>query len=294
MNLLITGAWAQALDYIEQLSKKHDIIFLQWEKDELPCEYEWVEGIIGNSIFMTHPIEKFKKLHFIQLTSAGYDRVPMEYIRKHGIEIYNAKSVYSIPMAEFAVAGVLQLYKQNGFFLKNQERHCWEKKKNILELYQKKVCIVGCGNVGDECAKRFKAFGCEVVGINRSKKRNSSYDIIYELENLQKIMKDSDIIILTIALTEETRHLIGINELEAMKNTAVLVNLARGGIIDTKALIQKLPGIGGAILDVFEEEPLSEESVLWNMGNVVITPHNSFQGEGNQKRLAEVILRNII
>lgn len=294
MNLLITGAWAQALDYIEQLSKKHDIIFLQWEKDELPCEYEWVEGIIGNSIFMTHPIEKFKKLHFIQLTSAGYDRVPMEYIRKHGIEIYNAKSVYSIPMAEFAVAGVLQLYKQNGFFLKNQERHCWEKKKNILELYQKKVCIVGCGNVGDECAKRFKAFGCEVVGINRSKKRNSSYDIIYELENLQKIMKDSDIIILTIALTEETRHLIGINELEAMKNTAILVNLARGGIIDTKALIQKLPGIGGAILDVFEEEPLSEESVLWNMGNVVITPHNSFQGEGNQKRLTEIILRNII
>ena len=107
MNLLVTGAWQQATDYLEQLKKEHEVVFMQWENKELPCVYEWVEGIIGNGIFLSHPIEKFKNLRYIQLTSAGYDRVPMNYVKEHKIEIHNARGVYSIPMAEFAISGVL-------------------------------------------------------------------------------------------------------------------------------------------------------------------------------------------
>ena len=78
MNLLITGAWKQAKEYIPLIeSKGHQVRFLQYEKDELPCEYEWVEGIIGNGIFLSHPIERFSNLRYIQLTSAGFDRVPI-------------------------------------------------------------------------------------------------------------------------------------------------------------------------------------------------------------------------
>lgn len=90
MNLLVTGAWQQATDYLEQLKKEHEVVFMQWENKELPCVYEWVEGIIGNGIFLSHPIEKFKNLRYIQLTSAGYDRVPMNYVKEHKIEIHNA------------------------------------------------------------------------------------------------------------------------------------------------------------------------------------------------------------
>ena len=90
MNLLVTGAWQQATDYLEQLKKEHDVVFMQWENKKLPCEYEWVEGIVGNGIFLSHPIEKFKNLRYIQLTSAGYDRVPLDYVKEHQIEIHNA------------------------------------------------------------------------------------------------------------------------------------------------------------------------------------------------------------
>lgn len=74
MNLLVTGAWQQATDYLEQLKKEHEVVFMQWENKELPCVYEWVEGIIGNGIFLSHPIEKFKNLRYIQLTSAGSEK----------------------------------------------------------------------------------------------------------------------------------------------------------------------------------------------------------------------------
>lgn len=293
MNLLVTGAWKQALDYIERLKKQHKIIYMQWEKEKLPCEYEWVEGIIGNGIFLSHPIERFTNLKYIQLTSTGYDRVPMEYVKEHNIEIYNAKNVYSIPMAEFAVAGVLQLYKQDRYFMNNQKKHKWERHRGLLELYGKNVCIVGCGDVGDECAKRFQAFGCHVIGVNRSEHENKFYEKIYKLNNLKLVIKNADIIIITIALTTETRCLINRAALKNIKKTAIFVNIARGAVVDMEALKEKLPQIGGAVLDVFEEEPLSTESELWNMENVIVTPHNSFVGDGTAKRLNEVIEKNL-
>ena len=120
---------------------------MQWENKKLPCEYEWVEGIVGNGIFLSHPIEKFKNLRYIQLTSAGYDRVPLDYVKEHQIETHNARGVYSIPMAEFAISGVLQLYKQARFFDNNQKNHQWIKHRGLLELNEKTVCIVGCGSV---------------------------------------------------------------------------------------------------------------------------------------------------
>ena len=167
MKLLITGAWNCTNDQLNQIeSMGHSVLFMQNEKDVLPCAYEEVEGVVCNGLFLSHPIEKFSNLRFIQLTSAGFDRVPMEYVKTHGIEIHNARGVYSIPMAEFALCGVLQLYKQSRFFLENQKQGRWEKHRGILELYGKTVCIVGCGNVGTECAKRFQAFGCNVLGVD--------------------------------------------------------------------------------------------------------------------------------
>ena len=109
MNLLITGAWQDARAQIPALEKMgHSVKFLQYEKDALPCGYDWAEGIVCNGLFLHHPIEKFENLTYIQLTSAGFDRVPMDYVREKGIEIHNARGVYSVPMAEFALAGVLQ------------------------------------------------------------------------------------------------------------------------------------------------------------------------------------------
>ena len=295
MNLLITGAWGQAADYICEIEQQgHTVSFLQYEKDELPCDYAWVEGVICNGLFLTHPIEKFTNLKYIQLTSAGYDRVPMDYVEAHGIKINNARGVYSIPMAEFALCGVLQLYKQTRFFEKNRKAHLWEKHRGLLELHGKNVCIAGCGSVGTECAKRFRAFGCHISGVDISVREDDNYDEMLDMSQLENVLAKSDVVVLALPLTEETKHLMNKRMFGKMKEGAVLVNVSRGAVVEEEALCEALESkLGGAVLDVFEEEPLTAESPLWEMEHVIVTPHNSFVGDGNGARLADVIMRGL-
>lgn len=294
MNILITGAWAGAKEHLHELEEMgHRVMFLQYEKNELPCPYRWVEGVICNGLFLSHPIERFTNLRYIQLTSAGFDRVDMDYVKAHGIEIYNARGVYSIPMAEFALCGVLQLYKQAAFFRENQKQHLWEKHRGLMELAGKTILIVGCGSVGSECAKRFKAFDCKIIGVDLFPREDSIYRVILPLEQLDDALSEADVIILTLPLTEQTKHLINDSRLSLLKSTAIIVNIARGAIIDTEALINHIDALGGAVLDVFEEEPLSESSPLWDKQNIILTPHNSFVGEGNKDRLSDVIIQGL-
>ncbi len=293
MNLLITGAWQNAganLDKIREMG--HSVVFLQQEKDLLPCDAAWVEGVICNGLFLHHPIENFPNLKYIQLTSAGYDRVPLEYIRQHGIAIHNARGVYSVPMAEYALGGVLELYKQFPAFRENQKNRLWEKRRNLLELSGKTVGIIGCGSVGSECAKRFSAFGCRVVGVATSQREQTFFDFVKGEDALDAVLAESDVVILTVPLTDKTRYLLNAQRLAGMKQGAVLVNIARGAVVDTRALENALRQnrLAGAVLDVFEEEPLPPESPLWDLENVIITPHNSFVGDGVHRRLAAVVM----
>lgn len=295
MKTIITGAFQASEAELDELRTLGLDITLHKDERTPVASPEQYEAAICNGLFLYNDIEKFTNLKYIQLTSAGMDRVPLEYIKSHGITIHNARGVYSIPMAEFAVCGVLQLYKQSRFFAENQHLHKWEKHRGLLELSGKTVCIVGCGSVGTECAKRFAAFGCHVIGIDLTSREDSSYEAIHPLEQLIPCLADADIVVLTLPITEETRRLINRSTLESMKSGAVLVNIARGAIVDTAALIDALSGhLGGAVLDVFEEEPLNENSPLWDMENVILTPHNSFVGESNLKRMMGVVAENIL
>lgn len=296
MNILITGAWQEAEKSINTIENMgHKVVFLQYEKDELPCDYERVEGVICNGLFLHHSIEKFVNLKYIQLTSAGYDRVPMEYVKQHNIKINNARGVYSIPMAEFAIAGVLQIYKHMNSFAENQKAALWNKERNLQEIFGKTVCIVGCGNVGTECAKRFKAFGCNVVGVDIVTRKDENYSKVELIDNIDEVLVVSDVVVLTLPLTEHTFHIMNKDRFGKMKKESVIVNIARGAVVDTAALIEALDNkrLGGAVLDVFEEEPLGNENRLWSMENVIVTPHNSFVGDGNQERLSGVIINNL-
>ena len=294
MNLLVTGAWSDGKNCISELEAMgHNVTFMQYEKDALPCDYKWVEGVICNGLFLSHPIEKFTNLKYIQLTSAGFDRVDMSYVKAHNIEIHNARGVYSIPMAEFAICGVLQLYKQAAFFRENQKQHLWEKHRGLLELAGKNILIVGCGSVGNECAKRFKAFDCTITGVDLYPREDSLYSEMLPLDKLDEALRQADVVVLTLPLTEQTRHLIDDSKLSLIKDGATLVNIARGAIIDTNALLNHIDRFTGAVLDVFEDEPLVENSPLWEKQNIILTPHNSFVGEGNGGRLRKIIVSNL-
>ncbi len=283
MELLVTGAFSDAKQHIDELEKMgHRVYFLQYEKDGLPCPPDRIEGTICNGLFLYHAIEDFTSLRFIQLTSAGYDRVPMDYVREHGIEIHNARSVYSVPMAEFAVACVLEHYKKLAVFREQQMRHVWRKYRDLRELAGKRVVIVGCGDVGTECAKRFKAFDCEVIGVNRTVRESAYFDCIVGLSMLDEELNKADIVVVSIALDESTKGIVRAGQLG---QETLLVNISRGGTVDLTGARCQL------VLDVFEEEPLSEDSPLWSAATV--TPHNSFVGEGNSDRLYRLIKSNL-
>ncbi len=297
MNLLITGAWQGAKEHLPEIEALgHSVVFMQMEKDELPCDPKWVEGVVCNGLFLHHPISVFPNLRFIQLTSAGYDRVDMDYVRAHSIEIKNARGVYSIPMAEFAVSGVLQLYKQARFFYDNQKTHRWEKHRGLMELHGKTVVIVGCGSVGTECAKRFGAFGCRIVGIDIIQRADEAYERILPLEKLDELLPSADILVLTVPLTQQTENLIDRRRLGLLPARAVVVNIARGKIADETAIADLLTEgrLAGAVIDVFGNEPLPADSPLWDAPNLIATPHNSFVGEGNAHRLNMCIIKTVV
>lgn len=296
MNLLITGAWAYTAEQIKKITDLgFNVIEAQDERAPLSVDASKIDAVICNSLFQFHDISGFTALKYIQLTSAGYDRVPLDYIKDKGMRINNARGVYSIPMAEFALCGVLDLYKERRFAEKNQTERIWKKCRKIRELYGKTVSIIGCGSIGVECAKRFEAFGCRVIGVDVEPHPRAHFESVVFIAELKNVVSESDVIVLCLPLTDKTHHIFDHDVMQCIKKGAVLVNISRGGIVDTPALIEALltEKLYGAVIDVFEEEPLDADSMLWRMANVIVSPHQSFIGDGNSKRLFDVIYKGL-
>lgn len=294
---LLTGAYQyteEQLHMIEKMGWK--VTFVKNELEPIGVPADQFDAVICNGLFLYNDVAEFKKLKMVQATSTGMDRLPIEYMEKHHIMYYNAKGVYSIPMAEWAVMSILEICKNaHGFFRKQQE-HTWGKDRSLLELTGKKVCIIGYGDVGHETAKRLTAFGTEVTAVNRSRvEEDGIISRWLPLDRLTEALSEADIVILCIALTEETRGLLNADRLRLMKQGSILVNVARGALIDEKALTSCLKEgkLRGAALDVFETEPLPAESELWEIPGVIISPHNSFVGDNVSERMFSLIYRNL-
>ena len=293
MNVLVTGAFQLNSEELAALESAGHRVFVHPD-ERIPVEQpERYEAVVCNGLFLYNPIERFTNLRLIQLTSAGLDRVPLDYVRAHDIELHNAAGVYSVPMAEFAIGSILQLYKQSRFFAANQAQHKWEKHRGLLELSGKRACILGCGDVGREIAKRLKAFDCRITGVNRTVRVLPDFDEVLPLDKLAETAAACDILACCIALTPKTRGIVSEEIFDCLHDGAVFVNVARGALADEAALTKWLQNGGHAVLDVFEEEPLPESSPLWEMENVLLTPHNSFVGDGNRTRLWETIKENL-
>ena len=296
MRLLITGAWSGANFFFSFLEKHgYTIEYMQQEKDDIPCDPSCIQGVVCNNLFLYHDIERFTKIEFVQLTSVGIDRIPYDYIMKNGITLFNAHGVYSIPMAEHVLSVTLDFFRNSYVFFVNLKNKVWRKERNLRELYSSVVCIIGCGSVGKECARRFKAFGCDVIGVDVISIDSDLFSKVYTFQDMNEAIKRADVVVLSLPLSIETMGIVDESFLKQLKSGCVLINISRGKIVQTEALLKSLfeKDIYAA-LDVFEEEPLSSDSPLWDMKNVIITPHNSFIGNYNNQRLAEVILSNLV
>lgn len=296
MNLLFAGNYHLDNRKLQELKQLGIHVYIMKEENSiLPVEPKRIDGVVCNWLFVNHDIRQFTNLKYVQLLSAGLERMPMEYAREHNMQVYNARGVYSIPMAEFAVCGVLQLIKKSREFVMNQSQHIWEKQRDLGELSDKTVCVLGMGSVGSEVAKKFSVFCKQIIGVDIKEVPNRYFDKFYHIDMIDTALSEADIVVITLPLSEDTKYLFDKEMFSHMKESAILVNIARGKIIKERDLMEALDYgvIGGVVLDVFEEEPLETDSPIWEHSKIIVTPHNSFVSKQNDKRMWEIIISNL-
>ncbi|WP_347862265.1 NAD(P)-dependent oxidoreductase [Salimicrobium sp. PL1-032A] len=297
MKLLLTGAFSYDRDQVNKLEELgFTVSFMEKEWEALPVPPEEVEVVVCNGLFLYHDISLFGNLKAIHVTSAGTDRLPLEVIRERRIRLFRADGVYSAPIAEWVVLRLLEIYKNSRHFDRLQQDRRWEKQTDLLELTGKKAAILGYGSIGKEVAKRLGAFGVHVTGVGRQGKAvPEGVGAYVGMDRIGDVLQESDIVIVTLPLSAETKHLLDAEKLGMMKQDSVLIHVSRGGIVDEEALYEKVRDgkFLGVALDVFEEEPLPDGSPFWEREDVFITPHNSFVSDQTKERLFDLLFRNL-
>jgi phosphoglycerate dehydrogenase-like enzyme len=209
----------------------------------------------------------------------------------------NLSGVFDTPIGEFVLSRMLMLVKRAPFYFQSKQEKQWKRADGTV-LRSKTVGVVGLGSIGREVARLAKAFGMRVLATRRSAKRvgRARYvDIMLPPSQLRQLLAESDFVVLALPLTSETNKLIGEEELRTMKSTAYLINIARGGIVDEEILIRALDEnwIAGAGLDVFATEPLPADSRIWELPNVIFSPHISGDFKDFLLRATEVFCENL-
>jgi phosphoglycerate dehydrogenase-like enzyme len=215
------------------------------------------------------------KLRWAQNMGAGVERLMLPELPRR-VRVTRVAGIFGPWMAEYVLGWCLWLTQRAELFRAQQRERRW-RPVDPLRLHGATLCVVGLGDIGRTIAGAARAFGMRVVGVSRSGRKDAGIERVYKTRDIRKALANADFIALTVPLTESTRGLIGAAELAAMRPSAWLINIARGPIVAEAALLEALRSrrLGGAVLDVFDEEPLPEGHPLWELDNVVVTPHIS-------------------
>jgi len=273
----------------------------------LPNYDHMLEELPDTDIFVGYSLrpEQFAhvhKLRWIHSTAAGVAQLMYPELRASSIVVTNASGVHKVPMAEHILGTLVALARNFPATVRYQMEHRWAQQEiwdspgRPRELAGQVLLIVGFGAIGPELARRVKPLGMKVWAVTRSGKADAELaDRVLPAARLEEALPEADFVVLAAPETPETRHLIGARQLQAMKPTAFLVNLARGSLVDEGALVEALErrAIAGAALDVAQQEPLPPESRLWSLENVFITPHISAASDLLWPRQTELLLENL-
>ncbi|MBQ8603670.1 MAG: D-2-hydroxyacid dehydrogenase [Oscillospiraceae bacterium] len=233
--------------------------------------------IIGNPSI--HTLAKCENLKWLQIASSGADvYAGCGLLHPDKTVLTNATGAYGHAIAEYMVAGVFALYKKLHLYRDNQFSGLWDDLGCVKTIRGSRVLVVGLGDIGGQFAEKMHALGAEIHGIKRTPSSLPLYvKSINTLDKLDRLLPQMDIVALCLPNSSRTQNIISINQLELMKNDAVLINVGRGNAVDTDALAAALQKeiIGGALLDVTNPEPLPSYHPLWKAKNAIITPHIS-------------------
>jgi len=233
-------------------------------------------------------------LRWMQAPGAGVDHPVFRTLIERGVRLTNGSGLHAEPIAQYIFTYVLHWERQVSRHLAQQTEREWSR---IIsdDLTSKTLGIVGLGGIGEAAARVGRAFGMRVIGLRRSAVDSPNVDLTLPPGELHALLGESDYVVLSVPFTDATRHLIGAAELAAMRDSAVLINVARGGVVDEPALIEALRAgtIHGATLDVMSQEPLPPDSPLWALDNCVITPHDAGWSPRANERIAALFLDNL-
>jgi len=273
MNLLILGERAEA--YKKALSPKFaDVVIHGATKEEEVGEFIGQTDILLTIRISNELLKKASRLQWIHVLTTGVDYIlNLPSLRKEVI-LTSTRGIHGPQVSEMAFLLMLAFNRDFPEVVRNQDRRTWERWPGRL-LWKKKVAILGVGVIGEEIARKCKAFGMEVYGIDIVRRKVEWVDFFYGPEDIVKVAKEVDYFIIVAPYSPQTERLVGLNVLSAMKPTAFLVNLGRGKIVDEEALVKMLKSgrIAGAGLDTYCQEPLPKDHPFWGMKNVIVSPH---------------------
>lgn len=270
--------------------------------DELYFSSQWNEEEID--IVFGEPdadaIHAMKRLRWIQMSWAGANKYTSMESFPAGITLTSASGAFGPVISEHVLAGILSLYKNLPRYRDEMQAGNWQLLFGDEALEGKTALILGAGNIGQETAKRLKAFGVYTISIRRTPgEKPPCFDEIYTVDALDALLNRADMVIVTLPGTEQTRGLINKERLQKMKTGAIFANVGRGFVVDTQALTSVLEtgALRGAVLDVTDPEPLPENHPLRKLNNVILTPHVSGISWGEnlttRKRILDIFCENL-
>ena len=235
-----------------------------------------------------------ENLQWIQSLSAGYDRYDLDYLREREVTLTTVSGVHAKPVAEHVIGSLLMF--ERGLYKAVERKNLSEWRRWQPDgLHNKTLAIIGVGSIGSELARIARAHGMDVVGTKRDPSQGGDeLDEVYGSESFHTVLGMSDYVVSTCPLTDETQNLFDGQAFGSMDRDAIFVNVSRGGVVDQESLTIALQegSIRGAALDVFEEEPLPSDSPLWNLSNVLITPHLAGGSSQYLDRVADIFAAN--
>ncbi|MFH0993281.1 MAG: D-2-hydroxyacid dehydrogenase [bacterium] len=260
------------------------------------------EGEDADAIFC-HPayaikenLDRYPSLAWVQIMMAGFNTADLRELRRRGIAVTNMKDIFHLAVAEDVFTKILAINRNVRHYYEMMPLGRWEPIRHEPEIYGSTIGILGAGSIGSAVALRMKAFGARTIGWRRKNAPSGGFDeIVTGRDGLDNLLTESDYIVITLPLSEETDRLIGAREIGMMKTNAVLINVGRGEIIDQNALVEalRLGRIRGAGLDVTTPEPLPPDHPLWHLPGVYITPHNASSSPFVWPRIVTVLEQNI-
>lgn len=284
---------------LSAVEQEDQVLFFDNEKELLESqECANIEIVLGEPELST--IHCMKHLRWIQMTWAGANKYTSAVDFPDQVVLTSASGAYGCVISEYIVSGILALYKNLFAYRAQMQEGGWNKIQGEDTLEGKRVLILGTGNIGQETAKKLRCFGAYTVGICRTPGRQQfPFEEIYTIDSVDTQLQSADVVVIALPGTAETRGMFDAERIKRMKASAILVNVGRGFVVNTDELTNALQQglLRGAVLDVTDPEPLPEKHPLRDMENVLLTPHISGIGWGEnqftRKRILEIFCENM-